>query len=109
RKERSRHQRLSTSTATHERTSALCAATHVPVYRFPLRRLAQDVQTSAEAVKPLFPRGPVQHQSNPAPRAHLYFAPSTSTGISVATGYAGTLRSNMSADASPTSTSTARA
>src|SRR5207247_5751600 len=87
----------------------LCAATHVPVYRFPLRRLAQDVQTSAEPVKHLFPLGPVQRQSNPAPRAHWYFAPSTSTGISVATGYAGTLRSNMSADASPTSTSTARA
>src|SRR6476469_6467579 len=33
---------------------------------------------------------PPLHQSSPAPRAHLYFAPSTATGISVVYGYAGT-------------------
>src|SRR5581483_942117 len=46
-------------------------------------------------------------QSNPAPRAHLYFAPRTSTGISVEYGYAGMLCAKRYSDASSTSTSPA--
>src|SRR6476620_11495202 len=46
-------------------------------------------------------------QSRPAPRAHLYFAPSTATGISVEYGYAGTPCWNRYSAASSTWTSPA--
>src|SRR6188472_2366091 len=46
-------------------------------------------------------------QSSPAPRAHLYFAPSTATGISVEYGYAGMPCWNRCSAASSTCTSPA--
>src|SRR6187551_1523374 len=46
-------------------------------------------------------------QSSPAPRAHLYLAPSTATGISVEYGYAGMPCWNRCSAASSTCTSPA--
>src|SRR5512138_3720727 len=71
------------------------------VARFCFERLDYDV-----TVRALMRLSAIDHTS-PAPRAHLYFAPSTITGISVEYGYAGMPWSNRYSAASSTWTSPA--